>query len=53
MIKSRRVRWARHVACMEEKGRDMNIGILVKMPRGNTTRKPRCRWEDITFILER
>jgi hypothetical protein len=46
VIKSRRLRWAGHVACMGE-GRGAYRGALVGKPEG---RRPlgraRCRWED-------
>jgi hypothetical protein len=38
MIKSRRIRWVGHVACME--GRRMQIGFCWE------SQKERCRWED-------
>ena len=41
VIKSRRLRWAGHVARMEE-GRSA-INILTGKPTGKS---PRCRWED-------
>jgi hypothetical protein len=47
VIKSRRMRWARHVACMEE-----GIGVhkvLVGKPEG---KRPRHRWEDIRMDLQ-
>jgi hypothetical protein len=42
VIKSRRMRWAGHVACMEE-GRGV-YRVLVGMPEGK--RPPRHRWVD-------
>jgi hypothetical protein len=42
MIKSRRMRWAGHVACMGE-GRGV-YRVLVRRPEGTTPL--RCRWED-------
>ena len=45
VIKSRRMRWARHVARMEE-GRSVHK-ILVGKPEGKRPLgRPRCRWED-------
>jgi hypothetical protein len=45
MIKSRRMRWAGHVACMGE-GRDV-YRVLVGSPEGKRPRGiPRHRWED-------
>ena len=44
-IKSRRMRWAGHVACMEE-GRGVHK-VLVGKPKGTRTLgRPRRRWED-------
>jgi hypothetical protein len=45
MIKSTRLRWAGHVARMEE-GRSA-FKILTGTPAGKRPlRRPRCRWED-------
>jgi hypothetical protein len=45
VIKSRRIRWARHVACMGE-GRDA-YRVLVGRPESKRPLgRPRCRWED-------
>jgi hypothetical protein len=45
VIKSRRMRWARHVACMGE-GRGF-YGILVGRPEGKRPLgRPRRKWED-------
>jgi hypothetical protein len=45
LIKSRRMRWARHVACMGE-GRNV-YRVLVGKPEGKRTlESPRRRWED-------
>jgi hypothetical protein len=45
VIKSRRMRWARHVARMRE-GRGM-YRVLVGKPEGKRSLGiPRCRWED-------
>ena len=45
MIKSRRLRWAGHVATMEE-GRTA-FKILTRKPTGKRPLgRPRCRWED-------
>ena len=45
LIKSRRMRWAGHVARMEE-GRGV-FKVLVRKPEGKRPlRRPRCRWED-------
>jgi hypothetical protein len=44
-IKSRRMRWARHVARMAE-GRNV-YRVLVGKPKGKRPlERPRCRWED-------
>jgi hypothetical protein len=45
MIKSRRMRWAWHVACM---GDERNaFKILVGKPEGKRPlRRTRCRWQD-------
>jgi hypothetical protein len=45
MVKSRRMRWAGHVACM---GAMRSVyKILVGKPAGKRPiRRPRCRWED-------
>ena len=45
VIKSRRMKWAGHVACMEE-GRGVHK-VLVGKPEGKRPLgRPRCRWED-------
>jgi hypothetical protein len=45
VIKARRMRWAEHVACMEEVRGAYNI--LVGRPEGRRPLgRPRCRWED-------
>jgi hypothetical protein len=45
VIKSRRMRWAGHVARMEEKRNAYRI--LVEKPEGKRPlRRPRCRWVD-------
>jgi hypothetical protein len=45
VIKSRRIRWAGHLACMGE-GRGA-YRVLVGRPEGKRPlRRPRCRWED-------
>jgi hypothetical protein len=45
VIKSRRMRWAGHVACMEE-GRGV-YRVLVSRPEGKRPLgRHRCRWED-------
>ena len=45
MIKSRRMRWAGHVARMEE-GRGVHK-VLVGKPEGKRSfGRPRCRWKD-------
>jgi hypothetical protein len=44
-IKSRRLRWAGHVACMGEGGNVYRV--LVEKPEGKRPlERPRCRWED-------
>jgi hypothetical protein len=45
MVKSRRMRWAGHVARMGE-GRGVN-GVLMGKPEGKRPLgRPRCRWDD-------
>jgi hypothetical protein len=45
MIKSRRMRWEGHVACMGEMRNAYKI--LVRKPEGKRLLgRPRCRWED-------
>jgi len=45
VIKSRRMRWVGHVACMGER-RD-ECRVLVGKPEGKRPlQRPRCRWED-------
>jgi hypothetical protein len=45
MIKSRRIRWARHVALMRQKTNAYRI--LVRKPeRKRSLGRPRRRWED-------
>ena len=52
VIKSRRLRWAEHVARMEE-GRSA-FKILAGKPIGKRSLAPRRRWEDnITMNLEK
>ena len=44
-LKSRRLRWAGHVACMEQSRNTYRVLVLKpdgKRPLG----RPRCRWED-------
>jgi hypothetical protein len=44
-VKSRRMRWAGHVACMEEERKVYKV--LVGKPEGKRPlRRPRHRWED-------
>jgi hypothetical protein len=45
MIKSRRMRWAGHVACMEEKRNAYRI-LVGKPEEKRPLKRPRCRWED-------
>jgi hypothetical protein len=45
MIKSRRMRWAGHVACMEEKRNAYRI-LVGKPEEERPLERPRCRWED-------
>ena len=45
VIKSRRIRWARHVACMGEKG-DVHTGFWWGNLRVEPLGRPRHRWED-------
>jgi hypothetical protein len=45
VVKSRRMRWAGHVACMGEDGGVYRV--LVRKPEGKRPLgRPRCRWED-------
>ena len=46
LIKSRRMRWAGHVARMEE-GRDVHIVLVGKSEGNRPLRRPRRRWEDV------
>ena len=49
MIKSRKLRWAGHVARMEESRSAFKI--LTGKPTGKRLLgRPRCRWEDYTGI---
>jgi hypothetical protein len=44
MIKSRMMRWAGHLACMETRN---SYRVLVGKPEGKRPLgRPRCRWED-------
>jgi hypothetical protein len=45
MIKTRRVRWVRHVACMEEM-RNAHKIMARKPEEKRPLRRPRCRRED-------
>jgi len=45
VIKSRRMRWARHEVCMEE-GRGAYNVFVEKTEGRRPRRRPRCRWED-------
>jgi len=50
MIKSRRMRWAGHVACMRKK---RGSQVLVGQPEGKRPLgKPTGRWEDIKMHLQ-
>jgi hypothetical protein len=51
VIKSRRMRWAGHVACMGE--RRYVYRVLIGRPEGKRPLgRPRCRWEDnIKMVL--
>jgi hypothetical protein len=44
-IKSRRMRWAGHVACMEE-GRGVYKVLVWRLEGKRQLGRPRCRWED-------
>jgi hypothetical protein len=45
VIKSRKMRWSGHVACMG--GMRNAYNILVRKPQGKgPVRRPRCRWKD-------
>jgi hypothetical protein len=47
MIKSRRMRWAGHIACIGGRGSGMHTGLWSEIRRKEITRKtPRRRWED-------
>ena len=49
-LKSRRLRWAEHVACMEQSRNAYRV--LVGNPEGKRClERPRCRWEDIKMDL--
>jgi len=45
VIKSRRMKWAVHVACMGEMGNAYNI-VIGKHEGKRPLRRPRHRWED-------
>jgi hypothetical protein len=45
MIKSRRMRWTGHAACMEEKANAYR-GLVVKPERRRPLGRPRSTWED-------
>jgi len=45
VIKSRRIRWVRPVACMGE-GRAMYRDLVGKPEGKRPLGRPRCRWED-------
>ena len=45
VIQSRRMRWAWHVACMEE-GRGVQKVLVGKPERKSSLGRPRRRWED-------
>jgi hypothetical protein len=45
MITSRRIRWARHVACMGKKSNSCRI-LVGKPEEKRALRRPRRRWED-------
>jgi hypothetical protein len=52
MIKSRRIRWTGHIACIAE--RRNAYRILMERPEGKRPLgRPRLTWEDIKWILER
>jgi hypothetical protein len=44
-MKSRRMKWAGHVARMGE-GRNVYRVLMGKSERKTTLERPRCRWED-------
>jgi len=49
VIKSRRVRWAGHVARMGIGGEEQESythGLVVRLERKKLLRRPKCRWED-------
>jgi hypothetical protein len=45
VIKSRRLRWVGHVACMGE-GRGVYMVLVGRPERKRPLGRPRCRWED-------
>jgi hypothetical protein len=45
VIKLRRMRWARHVACMGE-GRGVYRVLIGRLKGKRLVGRPRCRWED-------
>jgi hypothetical protein len=45
VIKSRRLRWVGHVACMEEGGKVYRV-FVGRPKRKRLVGRPRCRWED-------
>jgi hypothetical protein len=46
VIKSRKMRWAGHIACMEELRNAYKI-FVVKLEEKRPVARPRHRWEDI------
>jgi len=45
-------RWAGHVARMEERKWCIRISVA-KIERKRARGRPRCRWEDITDVLQK
>jgi hypothetical protein len=45
MIKSKMIKWARHIACMGEKNNSCRI-LVGKPERERPVGRPKCRWED-------
>ena len=51
MVKSRRMRWAGHVACMGE-GRGVHSVLVGKPERKRPLGRTRRRWEDIKMDVQ-
>jgi hypothetical protein len=52
MIKSKRMRWTRHIACMGKMRNAYNI-LVGKPDKNRPLGRPRHRWEDIRMYLRK